>query len=54
MASRLGIKVDVDTLEGFCQGVPALMGLLGDHAVKASFFLALGLVMNIHHQGKTR
>ncbi len=42
MAPRLAIKVDVDTLEGFCQGVPALMEVLEDHAVKASFFLALG------------
>ena len=42
MPPRLAIKVDVDTLEGFCKGVPALMGVLADHAVKASFFLALG------------
>ena len=42
MAPRLAIKVDVDTLEGFCQGVPALMEVLEAHAVKASFFLALG------------
>jgi len=38
----LGIKIDVDTLEGFCQGVPALMKVLADQEVKASFFLALG------------
>ena len=38
----LAIKVDVDTLEGFRQGVPALIKVLADHAVKASFFLALG------------
>ena len=42
MAGRLGLKVDVDTLEGFCQGVPALMEVLEDHGVKASFFLSLG------------
>ena len=42
MPPRLGIKVDVDTLEGFCQGVPALMEVLADQGVKASFFLALG------------
>ena len=42
MGRRLAIKVDVDTLEGFCKGVPALMEVLADHAVKASFFLALG------------
>jgi undecaprenyl phosphate-alpha-L-ara4FN deformylase len=42
VAPRLAIKVDVDTLEGFCKGVPALMAVLDTHAVKASFFLALG------------
>ena len=42
MAPRLAIKVDVDTLEGFCKGAPALLEVLADHAVKASFFLALG------------
>ena len=42
MAPRLAIKVDVDTLEGFCRGVPALLEVLETHAVKASFFLALG------------
>jgi len=39
---RLAIKVDVDTLEGFCQGVPALIEVLADQEVKASFFLSLG------------
>jgi undecaprenyl phosphate-alpha-L-ara4FN deformylase len=42
VALRLGLKVDVDTLEGFRQGVPALMEVLDAHGVKASFFLALG------------
>jgi undecaprenyl phosphate-alpha-L-ara4FN deformylase len=42
MPPRLAIKVDVDTLEGFCRGVPALMDVLHLQAVKASFFLALG------------
>lgn len=42
MALRLGIKIDVDTLEGFCKGVPALMEVLAAQGVKASFFLALG------------
>ena len=42
MAGRLGLKVDVDTLEGFCQGVPALLEVLEAHAVQASFFLSLG------------
>jgi peptidoglycan/xylan/chitin deacetylase (PgdA/CDA1 family) len=39
---RLAIKVDVDTLEGFCKGVPALLRVLNDQGVRASFFLALG------------
>jgi undecaprenyl phosphate-alpha-L-ara4FN deformylase len=39
---RLAIKVDVDTLEGFCKGVPALLQVLAAEGVKASFFLALG------------
>ncbi len=42
MTGRLGLKVDVDTLEGFCQGVPALMEVLENHGAKASFFLSLG------------
>jgi undecaprenyl phosphate-alpha-L-ara4FN deformylase len=42
VAGRLGLKVDVDTLEGFCQGVPALIEVLENHDVKASFFLSLG------------
>ncbi|HZE21954.1 MAG TPA: polysaccharide deacetylase family protein [Desulfobaccales bacterium] len=39
---RLGLKIDVDTLEGFRRGVPALMEVLAAQEVKASFFLALG------------
>jgi undecaprenyl phosphate-alpha-L-ara4FN deformylase len=42
LGRRLAIKVDVDTLEGFCKGVPALMEVLEAQGVKASFFLALG------------
>ena len=42
MTPRLGLKVDVDTLEGLRQGVPALLEVLAVHGVKASFFLALG------------
>jgi peptidoglycan/xylan/chitin deacetylase (PgdA/CDA1 family) len=42
MAPRLAIKVDVDTLEGFRKGVPALLKVLEDQEVKASFFLSLG------------
>jgi undecaprenyl phosphate-alpha-L-ara4FN deformylase len=39
---RLGLKIDVDTLEGFLKGMPALMEVLDAFKVKASFFLALG------------
>ena len=42
MNPRLALKIDVDTLEGFCQGVPALLKILEDQGVRASFFLALG------------
>jgi undecaprenyl phosphate-alpha-L-ara4FN deformylase len=42
LTPRLGIKVDVDTLEGFRTGVPALLEVLADQGVRASFFLALG------------
>ncbi len=42
MSGKLGIKIDVDTLEGFRKGVPALLQVLEEQAVKASFFLALG------------
>ncbi len=40
--SKLGIKIDVDTLAGYRQGVPALLKVLAEQAVQASFFLALG------------
>jgi peptidoglycan/xylan/chitin deacetylase (PgdA/CDA1 family) len=42
MTARLAIKVDVDTLEGFRQGVPALIQALAEQGAFASFFLALG------------
>ncbi len=42
MNGKLGIKIDVDTLEGYLKGVPALLRVLAEHGVKASFFLALG------------
>lgn len=42
MSRKLAIKVDVDTLEGYCKGVPALLRVLAEQAVQASFFLALG------------
>lgn len=42
MSRRLGLKVDVDTLEGLKEGVPALLDILGERGIRASFFAALG------------
>ena len=42
MSPRLGLKVDVDTLEGLRQGVPALQEILNARGITASFFVALG------------
>ncbi len=39
---RLCLKVDVDTLEGYRNGVPALLKVLEGEGVRATFFLALG------------
>ena len=39
---RLALKVDVDTLVGFKEGVPALLRVLEDRGVPASFFVAMG------------
>ncbi|MDI6853612.1 MAG: polysaccharide deacetylase family protein [Deltaproteobacteria bacterium] len=42
MAGRLGLKIDVDTLDGLRKGVPALARILGERRIRASFFVALG------------
>jgi undecaprenyl phosphate-alpha-L-ara4FN deformylase len=39
---RLALKVDVDTLVGFQEGVPALLRVLGERGVPASFFVSMG------------
>ncbi len=39
---RLGLKIDVDTLPGLVHGVPALVGLLRERGIRASFYVALG------------
>lgn len=39
---RLGLKIDVDTLEGLQQGAPALARVLEGRGLRASFFVALG------------
>ncbi len=42
MVDRLGLKVDVDTLEGMREGVPALLRLFERHDIRATFFLSFG------------
>ncbi len=39
---QLGLKVDIDTLGGLTEGVPALLSILGARDIRASFFAALG------------
>ncbi len=39
---RLGLKIDIDTLKGLTEGVPALLRVLDPRGIKASFFAALG------------
>jgi undecaprenyl phosphate-alpha-L-ara4FN deformylase len=56
LGGRLGIKIDVDTLEGFKKGVPALLKVLGEREIKASFYVSLGpdnsgrAVFRVFHQ----
>ena len=42
MPLRLGLKVDVDTLSGLTEGIPALLKVFADREIRASFFVALG------------
>lgn len=42
MSQRLALKIDVDTLRGTLEGVPALLRLLTRHAVDATFLFSLG------------
>ncbi len=39
---RIGLKVDVDTLRGTREGVPALLRLFDEYDVKATFLFSLG------------
>ena len=39
---RLGLKVDIDTLGGLTEGVPALLEVFAARNIRVSFFVALG------------
>ena len=38
----LALKVDIDTYKGFRYGLPSLLKTLGEHGLKASFFVTFG------------
>ena len=40
--TTLAIKVDVDTLKGYLEGVPRLLDILGRRDLRASFFFSFG------------
>ena len=40
--TRIGLKVDVDTLRGTREGVPRLMALFKKHGVDATFYFSVG------------
>ena len=42
MKTALALKVDVDTLKGYLEGVPGLLDLFGRLGVRASFFFSFG------------
>ena len=39
---KLGIKVDVDTLRGYAEGMPRMLDLFGELGIKASIFFSFG------------
>jgi peptidoglycan/xylan/chitin deacetylase (PgdA/CDA1 family) len=42
MSCELAIKVDVDTLKGYLEGVPRLLDILGERKIRASIFFSMG------------
>jgi peptidoglycan/xylan/chitin deacetylase (PgdA/CDA1 family) len=40
--TRIGLKVDVDTLRGTCEGVPRLAALFKEHGIDATFYFSVG------------
>ncbi|MDR3231723.1 MAG: polysaccharide deacetylase family protein [Synergistaceae bacterium] len=42
MNCELAVKIDVDTLKGYLEGVPRLLELLGGRNIKASIFFSMG------------
>ncbi|MDP8236759.1 MAG: polysaccharide deacetylase family protein [Candidatus Erginobacter occultus] len=39
---KVGLRIDVDTLDGARRGFPQLLSLFADHGINGSFFLSLG------------
>ena len=42
MSCELAIKVDVDTLRGYLEGVPRLLDVFRERKIRASFFFSMG------------
>ncbi|MDR1873411.1 MAG: polysaccharide deacetylase family protein [Synergistaceae bacterium] len=42
MDCELAVKIDVDTLKGYLEGVPCLLNTLGERNIKASIFFSMG------------